>query len=83
MKNTEDGPILYGLLITDADLITADGKGLEGRGVEPDELLLPTVEDIIARRDPVMARAAALADVQLTAEKASDLFTPRNKKGSH
>jgi len=53
--------IFYGMLITDADVITTDGQSLEGVGVTPDVLLLPTPEDVAARRDPVLARAVALA----------------------
>lgn len=75
--------LYYGLSITDADLVMGDGQRLEGRGVAPDELLLPTVEDISAGRDPVLARAAALAGVELTAEAAGRLFAAEKGKGKH
>jgi C-terminal processing protease CtpA/Prc len=69
-----DTVIFYGASITDADLIMPDGKSLERTGVTPDELLLPRAEDLAAKRDPVLSRAAALLGVQLDPEKAGSLF---------
>ena len=57
-----------------ADMIMPDGASLERLGVQPDELVLPTGADIAATRDPVLTRAAALAEVRLDPEKAGSLF---------
>lgn len=69
-----DTVIFYAASITDADIIMADGKSLEGAGVTPDKLMLPTGADLAARRDPVLAYAASLAGVQLDPEKAGAMF---------
>jgi C-terminal processing protease CtpA/Prc len=66
--------VFYGAYVTESDLIMADGNRLEGVGVTPDELLLPTAGDLAGQRDPVLARAANFAGVALTAEEAGKLF---------
>ncbi|MBC7911282.1 MAG: hypothetical protein H7Y30_12320, partial [Pyrinomonadaceae bacterium] len=70
----------YGASITNADVIMSDGKSVEHVGVIPDELLLPTGSDMAAKRDPVLARAAALVGIELTAEKAGTFFPIEWKK---
>jgi C-terminal processing protease CtpA/Prc len=69
-----DTVIPYGVSVTDADVIMTDGKSLEHLGVTPDTLILPTAEDMAAKRDPVLAYAAQLVGVKITPEKAGSLF---------
>lgn len=68
--------VLYYTSVTEADLVFADGTRLEGRGVVPDEIILPTGTDLARRRDPALARAVTLAGHALTPETAGDLFPP-------
>lgn len=66
--------ILYAFSVTSADLIMQDGKSLELTGVTPDELLLPTGEDLALGRDPVLSRAARLVGLELDPVAAGKLF---------
>jgi carboxyl-terminal processing protease len=68
------GSLPFGSSITIADVIMSDGQSLEKAGVTPDELLLPTAEDLANNRDPVLSRAAAICGVTLDPERAGALF---------
>jgi carboxyl-terminal processing protease len=66
--------LAFGISATDADLIMSDGKSLEHVGVTPDELLLPTAQDMSLNHDPVLAYAASLVGIKLDPKKAGELF---------
>lgn len=66
--------VFYGVSVTGADLIMPDGKSLEGEGVAPDEVVLPTGEELRAQKDSVLARAAAIAGGTLDPANAGKLF---------
>ena len=66
--------ISYGMNLTRADVIMTDGKSLEHVGVTPDELILPTGADLANFRDPVLARALALAGLNIGADEAGKIF---------
>jgi len=69
-----DTRVYYAVMVTDADVIMTDGNSLERRGVTPDEVLLPSASDLASGRDPVMAHAAELLGVKMSAEDAGKLF---------
>jgi carboxyl-terminal processing protease len=73
-KMGSDVVVFYGASITEWDLIMKDGKSLEHVGVVPDEVMLPTAVDIAKGNDPVLARAADLLGVKLSAEDAGKAF---------
>ena len=66
--------ILYGASITVSDLIMSDGKSLEKIGVTPDEVRLPSAQDLASGRDVVMSYAASLFGVTLDPAEAGKLF---------
>ncbi len=66
----------YYTSVTVADPVFADGARLEGRGVIPDEIVLPSGADLAAGRDPALARAITLAGHAITPEAAGSLFPP-------
>jgi hypothetical protein len=66
--------LMYHLQVTIARLKMSDGADLEGKGVTPDTLMLPTPADLAEGRDPVLSAAAQLAGVQLSPEEAAKMF---------
>jgi carboxyl-terminal processing protease len=69
-----DTAVYYGASVTEWNLIMADGKSLEHVGVTPDEVVLPSAQDLANGRDPVLAHAAATLGVQISAEEAGKSF---------
>lgn len=69
--------VLYATAVTIVDLVMSDGSRLEGSGVVPDEVVLPTAADLREGRDHVLARAIALLGGSLSAEQAGGLFPRR------
>jgi carboxyl-terminal processing protease len=69
-----DRVIVYGALVTTAEIRMADGQNLEQNGVVPDQEITLTANDLVSGRDPVLAAAAKVLDMNITAEEAGSLF---------
>lgn len=67
----------YGAEVSTAELIMRDGKTLEKTGVIPDERILPTQDDLVQGRDPVLLRAAGLAGLKISTDQATKIFPLR------
>lgn len=70
----EASSVFYGVSIAIAMLERPDGSRVEGIGITPDELIAPTSEDLIARRDPVLARALQIAGLPYDPNRAMGYF---------
>ena len=77
-----DKSFSYGMNLSMADVIMSDGKSLEHVGVVPDELILPTGQDLAERGDPVLARALELSGQKVESSVAGKFF-PRDKFIEH
>jgi C-terminal processing protease CtpA/Prc len=64
----------YAVSVSVADLIMPDGKSLEGTGVTPDILLLPSQQDLATGRDPVLAEALKILGHPVDPEQAGKLL---------
>lgn len=67
----------YAMSVADAQIVMADGSVLEGRGVAPDESVLPTPADLAAGRDPALARALELVGHPVSAAEAAAISKER------
>lgn len=68
-----DGEVYFGISVTNADVVMTDGKSLENSGVQPDELVRPTGEDLAKQRDPALAKAVEMLGGNLSPETAGKL----------
>jgi C-terminal processing protease CtpA/Prc len=64
----------YGVQVTEADLVMSDDGRLEGVGVTPDLLVLPSASDLAAGRDVVLAQALTLAGMPTDPDRAGTLY---------
>ena len=71
-----DVVVFFGFSITVSDVIMSDGNSLEHHGVTPDEIRLPTAEDLAAGRDAVLSYAALLHGVKLDPVDAGKFSAP-------
>ena len=63
----------YGVQVTEADLVMSDDSRLEGIGVTPDRIVLPSANDLAAGRDVVLAQALTLAGLPTDREHAGSI----------
>lgn len=64
----------FGVGVTVAKIVMSDGASVEGIGVTPEHVVIPSHEDLYQRRDPLLARVLALIGHELTPEAAGQLF---------
>ncbi len=73
-KGGTDTVVFFGAQITAANIVMTDGKSLEHHGVVPDEIMLPTADDLANGRDPVLSHAVESLGGKLTPEAAGKMF---------
>ncbi len=72
--------IAYSVTITDSNITMPDGKSLEDIGVTPDEMVLPTADDLAQNRDPVLSKAASLLGKQIAPDEAYKLLRKKTQE---
>jgi len=77
-----DNVVMYEANITVAAIALPDGRPLEGRGVVPDEIILPAPRDIALGLDPVMVRATECAGAPPDGWRAGELFPAARGAGN-
>ena len=68
----------YGVQVTEADLVMSDDGRLEGVGVTPDVVILPSARDLAVGRDVVLAHALTLAGLPTDPDRAGSLYPKKN-----
>ena len=66
--------MFYAASITESDLIMTDGKSIEHVGVTPDEIVVPSPQDLASGRDPVLSHAAEVLGIKMSPEDAGKAF---------
>src|SRR5207249_10332601 len=61
-----DVVVFYYTALTVADLVSSAATRLDGRGVMPDEIVLPSGADLASGRDAALSRAITLAGLAIT-----------------
>lgn len=69
--------VMYGISISEAEIIMGDGRSLEKAGVTPDKIAVPSGEDMAAGRDPVLSLALLQVGVMTPAAEAGKIFPNR------
>lgn len=57
-----------------------DGEVLEGKGVTPNHIVIPSAADLRLKRDPQLAKAFELVGVTMTSEEAGEFIRGRRKR---